>query len=467
MTRAPGRADEAGPPDRPDPLDPLDPLDPYDRDARVHPAVLVVGTLVATLVLVLLELPARPRLSLDPDPCSASCPTVADADRAAVVRGLGILACGAFLVACSLPAWRRAPRGSRVTPGATLPTALAAALLAATATLALIVAFWPLLLVLGGVATLLACSVVVAVGASWLGRALARSGLPGPVAGRVAWLAVLAAALAAGWVVVAEILFLSVGVGRWLADPAMGAAVASFVATWAGARWAGRGRGVAVAAAVVAVAITASLAWLVVITRSSEVDEARRTAADSTTPAVVEPPARPAPDPSLTTAPPRPASTTAPPRPATTGVPAARSCAPDDLDVRLVGWDAAMGSTSVGIRARNRSASACAVDGVPVLRLSQGGRELRLTYVPGSPGDRFLGGARRVGIAPGGTADAAVLWRGYRNAADETTPQTLTVAVFPGRPVVVPVDGPGGSVAPFDLVDGGRVEVSGWAAPTP
>jgi hypothetical protein len=68
------------------------------------------------------------------------------------------------------------------------------------------------------------------------------------------------------------------------------------------------------------------------------------------------------------------------------------------------------------------------------------------------------GHATRVGIAPGHAARLLMYWRGYSQAADTTTPQTLEVLLRPGVPAV-PLGVPGPL---FDLIDGGALRVGNW-----
>jgi hypothetical protein len=67
--------------------------------------------------------------------------------------------------------------------------------------------------------------------------------------------------------------------------------------------------------------------------------------------------------------------------------------------------------------------------------------------------------ATRVGLAPGGTASFALIWKGYGAAADKETPQELRVTLGGDGPTTVPLDA---SPAPFDLVDGGTIHVGPW-----
>jgi hypothetical protein len=86
-------------------------------------------------------------------------------------------------------------------------------------------------------------------------------------------------------------------------------------------------------------------------------------------------------------------------------------------------------------RASNHSGSACYLDGFATVRLLQGGKLLDLTIATTSsesPGTENDGHATRVGIAPGHASRMLLYWRGYSQAADTTTPQTLEFLLRPG-----------------------------------
>lgn len=136
------------------------------------------------------------------------------------------------------------------------------------------------------------------------------------------------------------------------------------------------------------------------------------------------------------------------------------ACGPQDMAWTATGWDAAMGTRAVTIVATSHAARPCYVDGFAEIAVWQGGRALRLTTEPGSPTSPEAPAARRVALAPGGTARFSLVWKGYGAASDEKTPQELTVTL-PGaaEPSRVPL---GTHPAPFDLVDGGTVEVGPW-----
>ncbi|TWF79925.1 uncharacterized protein DUF4232 [Pseudonocardia hierapolitana] len=156
-----------------------------------------------------------------------------------------------------------------------------------------------------------------------------------------------------------------------------------------------------------------------------------------------------------------PAAPSAVPQPSPTPAPvdASVACAPEDLTWSANGWDAAMGTRAVSVVATSHAVRPCYVDGFPGITLAQGGRDLRLTTEPGSPSGPEVPEARRVGLAPGGTASFPLIWKGYGAAADEDTPQELRVTLAGGEPSTVAL---GTSPAPFDLVDGGTIRVGPW-----
>ena len=142
-------------------------------------------------------------------------------------------------------------------------------------------------------------------------------------------------------------------------------------------------------------------------------------------------------------------------------VSARRPCSPGDLTLAVGEFDFAMGARLASVRASNRSGSACYLDGFAIVRLLQGGKPLDLTFATMSseqPGMGIGGHATRVGIAPGHAARLLMYWRGYSQAADTTTPQTLEVRLRPGV-AAVPLGVPGPL---FDLIDGGALRVGNW-----
>lgn len=163
-------------------------------------------------------------------------------------------------------------------------------------------------------------------------------------------------------------------------------------------------------------------------------------------------------------------SFTQPPAPTQTPTPtvvAGRACTDADLTLAARGWDSAMGSTAVSVVATNTSDTACWVKGYPVVRLAQGGTDLDLA-VTRSATQRWGNGDvvpdRRVGLAAGGgRASFDLWWRGYRSAADQQTPQSLTVTLPGSAPLEL------GLSAPYllDVVQDAEVTVMRWKLPSP
>jgi hypothetical protein len=148
------------------------------------------------------------------------------------------------------------------------------------------------------------------------------------------------------------------------------------------------------------------------------------------------------------------------PRPTPRPVTAARPCGAADLTLRATGWDSAMGDSSVTIVATNGSASACWVEGYPQLRLLQGGTDLRLEVGHPSTSDYGLPlRSQRVGVAPGGDAVFGWWWKGYRSAADQTTPQTVLLDLGGGADARLELSADSYLV---DVIDGAKVEVTPW-----
>lgn len=178
----------------------------------------------------------------------------------------------------------------------------------------------------------------------------------------------------------------------------------------------------------------------------------------------------------------RTAPTTPPPvlsRPATTAVPTAVPsrvpsrvstapeasdgvglCRVEQLTARTQGWDAAMGDTAVTVVVSNMGGRDCAVRGLPSVSLLQGRSPVALQIDHESidrPGE--VDRPRRALVRAGGQVRVLLRWDGYRSQADGRTTQALTLHAPGVGSVPVELDqGP----APFDLVDGGRVSVSGW-----
>ncbi|WP_214403406.1 DUF4232 domain-containing protein [Pseudonocardia lacus] len=148
--------------------------------------------------------------------------------------------------------------------------------------------------------------------------------------------------------------------------------------------------------------------------------------------------------------------------PAPAPVEASDACRVDDLVWSTTGWDAALGERVVSVLARNATARPCFVEGVPDVRLAQGGQALPLAIdLTRAEYDPALQGSEgRTGIAPGGVASFGLRWR-VGAGADRDTPQTLGVALGPGgawADVAVDDEHP----APFDVTAGAELSVGGW-----
>ena len=148
------------------------------------------------------------------------------------------------------------------------------------------------------------------------------------------------------------------------------------------------------------------------------------------------------------------------PGPAPDAAAAVPLCRVEQLAARTQGWDAAMGDTAVTVVVTNTSSRDCAVRGLPSVSLLQGRAPLRLTIDHESvdrPGHTDQ--PRRALVRADGEVRVLLLWAGYRAQADEQTTQALTLhAPGVGSLPVVLDQGP----APFDLLDGGQISVSGW-----
>lgn len=148
-------------------------------------------------------------------------------------------------------------------------------------------------------------------------------------------------------------------------------------------------------------------------------------------------------------------------------------CRSQSLQLVAEGWDGITGNSVATLRATNIGATSCALRGIPELMLTQGGEEIDLRPEPLAHLEPAVEMADGIGLAPGSSARSRLYWPGYRTAADQETPQTLTVRTDPAEvPMTVSFhptpygDDPG--PAPFDLkagVEGGAViEIGAWEA---
>lgn len=168
-----------------------------------------------------------------------------------------------------------------------------------------------------------------------------------------------------------------------------------------------------------------------------------------------------------------PASTDAAASPSASAIEAAGlpPCRARSLQLVAEGWDGVTGNSTAALRATNVGATSCALKGMPELTLTQGGEEIALRPAPLAHLEPAAEAPDGIGLAPGSSALSRLYWPGYRTAADQETPQTLTVRTSAAEePVTVRFlpspygDDPG--PAPFDLkagVEGGAViEVGAW-----
>jgi hypothetical protein len=140
-------------------------------------------------------------------------------------------------------------------------------------------------------------------------------------------------------------------------------------------------------------------------------------------------------------------------------------CAQQDLSFVVAAFDGAMGARAASLQATNLSAAPCWVEGTPVVVVMQGGRPLSLSVGPGRTPDGAPAVPQRVGLAPGGMANALLTWRSYGGWADLETPQSVATALDANSSLVAAqitgVSGP----APFDIADGGAWAIAPWAPP--
>jgi hypothetical protein len=121
-----------------------------------------------------------------------------------------------------------------------------------------------------------------------------------------------------------------------------------------------------------------------------------------------------------------------------------------------------MGTSAVTLELTNRSGTPCWVSGFPDLRLEKSGHDLHLAVARSrtDAAGRAVTQAR-VGIAPGGDATASLWWKGYRQAADTTSPQTLVVRTG-GQALRHEL---AGTSPRLDVVDGAAVSITPWGCP--
>lgn len=427
-----------------------------------HPRGLPLPGLLVMVVAGLVAGPYTPSWFDPDDPCPRGSPCPGDAESALVLRFLSwVTWSGAVLTAVgvALAAWvltRRAPADSPRRPshpwGVVAHVCIAGVV---TSVLVAVSGVASLIAALGvsellGLATLAGSWVLLGHLLDALDRDLGRQ--PG------AGMAYLSSLAVAGLAALATVAVVVAGRGDedyWSAVAAAGlvAAAATLltdVVPWE--RWpAARVLPAALAGATAASGLGAALGALGLLHPAEQPQRAARPV-ESAPPPPAQPPSPTSPAPAH----PGPIATTADP-----GVPAREPCAPTDLRLELVGFDAAMGARSASLRATNSSSAACHLDGFAAVSLEQAGRRLDLTSgTTSSERPGAVGRATRVGLAPGDAASAALYWRGYGAAADTTAEQTLQVTLRPGTRALSLAVGP----QRFDLVDGGELRVGNWVA---
>ncbi|MFF2269574.1 DUF4232 domain-containing protein [Cellulosimicrobium cellulans] len=137
----------------------------------------------------------------------------------------------------------------------------------------------------------------------------------------------------------------------------------------------------------------------------------------------------------------------------------AGACAPADLALGALGFDAAAGRRFLTLTARNDGTAECVLAGAPAVRfVADDGSETDVLLEPDDDGLAPLT------LAPGATAWAALSWRGGSTADDPPLVTTLLVAPHPGDPEsVVGLAGIPGVGDGLDLLGGGTATIGSWA----
>lgn len=153
---------------------------------------------------------------------------------------------------------------------------------------------------------------------------------------------------------------------------------------------------------------------------------------------------------------------------------AAPPCAAEDLDVALVGGDAATGHRVHVIGATNTASGRCALEGYPALTWSsRDGTELDVRTLPGSSWMAADAGPSRVVVPPGARVTSSVGWDAASTAGRSDVAARVDVVAVPGAPPVrAPLSGTLGvegglSTTSVDVLDGSVLHVTAWAPSTP
>ncbi len=430
----------------------------------LRPAGAAVGLLLAGMLVMgaaALRSGRYTPVFIDPDdgpPCTYT-PDGCPADLDAALAGLwwwvgagGLLAtAGALLLVAALP-------GGRGRPARPAPALVHAAVAGVAAVVLAVVGGLPALVLLLAGGDHAVPAVLAGIGLAQAGvlaaLAVALGGRPAP---RTAWCTGLAVSAGAVGLAVVGASGPASGDVWWtvVRDDATAVAVGVLLVRLTTDRWPASRGGVLLRTACVVAALVPVAAVLAGVA-SPDTDPRARPAP----PAPVAVPPAPLPTPAPAPAVPEPVAD-APPPPVDADVP----CAPEDLDLTVVGFDGALGARAASVQARNTGVVPCWVEGVPVVTLLQGRRPLTLTVEPGRAPGGGPAVVERVGIAPGGTALSLLTWRTYAGWADAETPQAVTVALDPAAPPVEAGIVGGSPAAPFDLADGGTWGIAPWAPP--
>lgn len=141
-------------------------------------------------------------------------------------------------------------------------------------------------------------------------------------------------------------------------------------------------------------------------------------------------------------------------------------CTASDVKTDVTHFSTGYGGQTADVVAVNVSSRACALAGVPTVRVSQNGRALSLRQETLEeaqfPGER---GADGVGLAPGQRAKALLVW-GTEDGSTSSAggPQAVSVGIGAGQPPLgTQLTGDAkNSPAPFALKDGDELDVGYW-----
>jgi len=144
--------------------------------------------------------------------------------------------------------------------------------------------------------------------------------------------------------------------------------------------------------------------------------------------------------------------------------PAAQPCAGTDLDVRIVGFDAALGSRYLALEATNVSGRTCRVEGAPALEF---GRLSGTTTPNVTVGSCVEGAPERIAVPAGQAVHAAVSWNAMSTALDpDVTVEVRVQATSGGGTTVLALDKvlgyDGTPLGQLDVLDGAEVGVGWW-----